>query len=80
MASPPLVHDADALRRLIALLGPDKVALGTDYPFPLGETEPGALIRSMPELSDQAQAWLLTDSALAFLGLDRCRFFPHEPS
>ena len=29
------------------LFGPDRVALGTDYPFPLGETEPGALIRSL---------------------------------
>ena len=28
-------------------MGSDRVALGSDYPFPLGETEPGALIRSM---------------------------------
>jgi len=27
----------------------DKVMLGTDYPFPLGELEPGALIQSMDE-------------------------------
>ena len=33
-----LVHDADALRTLIRLVGAERVALGTDYPFPLGET------------------------------------------
>lgn len=27
----------------------DKVMLGTDYPFPLGELEPGSLIESMDE-------------------------------
>ena len=42
-----LVHDARALQYLIDVMGSDRIALGTDYPFPLGETEPGALIRSM---------------------------------
>ena len=32
-----LVHDADALRFLIKLFGAQRVALGSDYPFPLGE-------------------------------------------
>lgn len=37
---------------LLALCTPlfqDKVMLGTDYPFPLGELEPGTLIESMNE-------------------------------
>jgi aminocarboxymuconate-semialdehyde decarboxylase len=42
-----LVHDQRALQYLIDVMGSDRVALGTDYPFPLGETEPGSLIRSM---------------------------------
>src|SRR5262245_59780046 len=28
-----LVHDAEALRSLLRLLGADRIALGTDYPF-----------------------------------------------
>ena len=32
---------------LIDQMGSDRVALGSDYPFPLGETRPGELIRSM---------------------------------
>ena len=27
--------------------------LGTDYPFPLGELEPGKLIESMSDFSDE---------------------------
>jgi aminocarboxymuconate-semialdehyde decarboxylase len=42
-----LVHDARALQYLLDVMGSDRVALGSDYPFPLGEAEPGALIRSM---------------------------------
>ena len=42
-----LVHDARALQYLIHQMGSDRVALGSDYPFPLGETRPGELIRSM---------------------------------
>jgi aminocarboxymuconate-semialdehyde decarboxylase len=42
-----LVHDARALQYLLDVMGSDRIALGSDYPFPLGEAEPGALIRSM---------------------------------
>jgi aminocarboxymuconate-semialdehyde decarboxylase len=65
-----LVHDADALRQLIRLAGPERVALGTDYPFPLGEQEPGKLIESLTELSAAVRRRLLAGSALEFLGLD----------
>lgn len=34
----------------------DKVMLGTDYPFPLGELEPGMLIESMEEFDDTLKA------------------------
>ena len=39
-----LVHDARALRLVLDLFGAERVALGSDYPFPLGESPPGALI------------------------------------
>lgn len=41
-----LVHDAKSLHYLIDFAGNDKVCLGTDYPFPLGELAPGKLIES----------------------------------
>src|SRR6266849_7248013 len=42
-----LVHDPDTLLHLIKLVGAHKVVLGSDYPFPLGEEQPGKLIESM---------------------------------
>ncbi len=64
-----LVHDADALRQLIRLVGAERVALGTDYPFPLGEQEPGKLIESLTELSNAMRQRLLVGTALEFLGM-----------
>jgi aminocarboxymuconate-semialdehyde decarboxylase len=69
-----LVHDADALRHLIRLMGADRVALGSDYPFPLGESEPGSLIESLTDLPDATRHRLLAGTALEFLGLDERRF------
>ena len=69
-----LVHDADALRFLIDLMGADRIALGSDYPFPLGEATPGRLIESMTGLSDETKKRLLAGTALEFLGLSIDRF------
>ena len=51
-----LVHDADTLHRILGLFGTSKVMLGSDYPFPLGEAAPGALIRSLPDLAPSSRA------------------------
>ncbi|MEY2499811.1 MAG: aminocarboxymuconate-semialdehyde decarboxylase [Verrucomicrobiota bacterium] len=64
-----LVHDADALRLLVKLFGASRVALGSDYPFPLGEAHPGSLIESMHDLSAEQKAQLLSETAREFLGL-----------
>lgn len=69
-----LVHDPAMLRYLIDLVGANRLALGSDYPFPLGELEPGRLIREMPGLDDETRALLLGGSALEWLGLPRDRF------
>ena len=63
-----LVHDADALRLLLKLFGVERVALGSDYPFPLGETHPGELIEST--LSSAEQTRVLSGTAHEFLGLN----------
>ncbi len=69
-----LVHDAASLRFLLETMSADRVALGSDYPFPLGEATPGALIDSMDELSTSVKAQLLSGTALEFLGLERSAF------
>jgi aminocarboxymuconate-semialdehyde decarboxylase len=64
-----LVHDADAVKLLIKVFGAERVALGSDYPFPLGEAKPGKLIETMTDLSAKQKAQLLSKTAREFLGL-----------
>ncbi len=61
-----LVHEPGVLRYLLELMGPERLALGTDYPFPLGELEPGKLIESL-HLDAGTQARLLHGNALQWL-------------
>jgi aminocarboxymuconate-semialdehyde decarboxylase len=63
-----LTHDAPTLRALLTLMGPQRIALGSDYPFPLGEDQPGVMIRAMPDLAENEKAWLLAEAAREFLG------------
>lgn len=63
-----LVHSAENLDFLIKLMGIDRVALGTDYPFPLGEASPGTLIESM-NLSQKEKTKLLGGNAMHWLGV-----------
>lgn len=63
-----LVHDTSALEYLVNTMGEDKVALGSDYPFPLGEHHPGKLIESMSTFDDTIKRKLLVENGLAFLG------------
>jgi len=68
-----LVHDKAMLDYVVNMFGPDHIALGTDYPFPLGEERPGELIRSMGY--DEATAEkLLSGSALNWLSMKKERF------
>ncbi len=68
-----LVHDAKTLDYVLDLFGADKIALGSDYPFPLGELEPGKLIKSMPYTNDIKEK-LLHGAALNWLGLSKDKF------
>lgn len=63
-----LVHDPKILNYLIDAVGSGRIALGSDYPFPLGEEHPGQLIESMSHLTDETRQQLLSGSALAWLG------------
>jgi aminocarboxymuconate-semialdehyde decarboxylase len=65
-----LVHDPLKLDYLLNLMGPTQLALGTDYPFPLGELEPGKLIESMP-YEDNIKERLLNGTALEWLSMKK---------
>ncbi len=67
------VADDRALRYLIDTVGIDRVMMGTDYPFPLGEQVPGSYIEAL-NLSESDQAQLFHATALDWLGLPASRF------
>lgn len=62
------VFDPRALKFLVDVMGEDRVMLGSDYPFPLGEESVGALIRTS-DLPESSKTKLLGDNALRFFNL-----------
>jgi aminocarboxymuconate-semialdehyde decarboxylase len=63
-----LVHDASAFHFLMQSAGEDKICLGSDYPFPLGEHHPGELIESL-QLKKEIEEKLLYKNALDWLNI-----------
>jgi len=68
-----LVHEPAMLRYMIDMFGANRIALGSDYPFPLGERHPGRMIEEMG-LDAGVAEHLLADSAFEWLNLDRKDF------
>ena len=67
------VHDPQALRFLLDIVGADRVMLGTDYPFPLGEQKPGSGIDAL-QLEEPQRARLFHGAALEWLAVPSSRF------
>ncbi len=64
------VFDPRALQFLVDTMGPERVMLGSDYPFPLGEHPIGGLIRTS-SFSAETKAQMLGGNALEFLRLEK---------
>jgi len=62
-----IVHDPEALAFLVKRMGADRVVLGTDYPFPMGDQDPVGLIRSTPGLTDKAIESILGGNAVQII-------------
>lgn len=68
-----LVHEVSYMRYLLEAFGARSIAMGSDYPFPLGEDHPGAMIESM-SLDAPTLARLSHGTALEWLDLQGGRF------
>ncbi len=68
-----ITHDADALKFIIDKVGSEKVCLGSDYPFPLGDLEIGKFIEEM-NLPKQDIDNIFCNSSLGWFGLDSNQF------
>jgi aminocarboxymuconate-semialdehyde decarboxylase len=62
-----VVHGVEALRFLVQRVGPDRVVLGSDYPFPMGDPDPVATVTSAGFDAPVEQA-ILGDNAFLALG------------
>ncbi|MDH2239197.1 amidohydrolase [Pigmentiphaga sp. GD03639] len=63
------VFDPGALRLLADVMGTDRIMLGSDYPFPLGEQSIGKLVAEQPGFSDADKRAIYADNAVEFFGL-----------
>jgi aminocarboxymuconate-semialdehyde decarboxylase len=73
------VFEERTLRFLVDLMGADRVLLGSDYPYPLGEAHIGELVRNS-EFSAESKAKLLGGNAHRFLGRSVTKPAAAQPS
>ncbi|MFJ6518051.1 amidohydrolase family protein [Streptomyces filamentosus] len=64
------VFDPKALRLLVDVMGAERVLLGSDHPFPLGEESIGRLVRES-DLTPEERDAVLGGNAVRFFGLTR---------
>lgn len=55
---------------LTSVVGKDRVIMGSDYPFPLGESHPGSLIEACG-YDTKTKEMMLAQNALDWLGVAR---------
>lgn len=63
-----LTHDARALRYLIDLVGADRVVIGTDAPFDMGEHDPIGMIGKVKGLSARDREQIFCKTPLKLMG------------
>ncbi|MDO5498993.1 MAG: amidohydrolase family protein [Propionibacteriaceae bacterium] len=64
-----VVFDQRALRLLVDTVGADRVLVGSDYPYPLGETPVGQVLTDADWLDDTTRDLIRSGNAERFLGV-----------
>lgn len=68
-----ITHDANMLEYVLKTAGENRVCLGSDYPFPLGDLEIGAFVETAG-LDPQVVENIFANNILEWLGLERAQF------
>jgi aminocarboxymuconate-semialdehyde decarboxylase len=68
-----VIHDPLMLEYVLKLMGSEKVMLGSDYPFPLGDLEIGKFIEEM-NLTEETKNNIFNQAALDWLNLSKKDF------
>lgn len=63
-----VVHSPQALRHLVDTVGADRVLLGSDYPFEMGEPRPVETVIGNPGLEEDQAARILSGNVRGLLG------------
>ena len=64
-----VVHDIDVLNRLVSVVGADRLVLGTDFPFDMGDQAPLELIAAA-NLTDVERAAIAGGNLATLIGLE----------
>ena len=65
-----LTHSVPALNYLVETVGYDRVMLGSDYPFGMGDFTPPVSVEALPHLSDAQREAIFSDNAIRVFGLN----------
>ena len=65
-----VVFEPALIRRLLDDFGADRVLLGTDYPFDMGESAPVDLVTKVPGITEDERSAILGGTATRLLALD----------
>jgi aminocarboxymuconate-semialdehyde decarboxylase len=57
-----VLHDAKALAFLVDQMGSDRILMGTDYPFEMGDPEPVRTVESIPGLTDDQRRLIMSEN------------------
>lgn len=68
-----ITHDSTIMEYVLKIQGTEKVTLGSDYPFPLGDLEIGTFLEKM-ELGKKALEDIYCNATLAWLDLPKEQF------
>lgn len=68
-----ITHDPALLKYILEHQGSNRITLGSDYPFPLGDLDIGAYIEEM-ELDEKVVEDIFCNATLEWLNLDKAQF------
>jgi aminocarboxymuconate-semialdehyde decarboxylase len=68
-----ITHDARLLKFILEMQGANRICMGTDYPFPLGDLEFGQFMEKMG-LSEEERKQLFAGATLSWLGMEASDF------
>lgn len=64
-----IAHSGEALSYLVRLVGADKVMLGTDYPFDMGDYQPVQHVESLSDVPAEGRQQIIEENAPRLFGL-----------